>query len=94
MDCQYLSKTQHSSSIFMSHTYTYIQGTPKLLTDSQLTDLWERIDARVEELLEGCEPLPDRAIPFDAASDVPVEEQKYMYCSACLSYSSVFDIKF
>ena len=51
-------------------------GSPKLLTESQLVDLWERIDARLSELCEDCEQLPDSLVPFDSASDIPMEEQK------------------
>lgn len=47
-----------------------------VLTEHQLIDLWEKMDARVEELLEGCERLPDTSVPFDATSDTPIEEQK------------------
>ena len=56
------------------------KGGPKhpggVLTEHQLIDLWEKMDARVEELLEGRERLPDTAVPFDATSDTPIEEQK------------------
>ncbi len=48
----------------------------KVLTDDQLIDLWETIDARVEELLEGVEPLPISHSPFDPSSRFSVEEQK------------------
>ena len=48
----------------------------KVLSESQLVDLWETIDARVGELLEGCEPLPPPPVTFNPASDVPIEEQK------------------
>ena len=41
-----------------------------------MIDLWETIDGRVAELVEGQEPLPDSVIPFDAASEEPIEEQK------------------
>ena len=47
-----------------------------VLTEHQLIDLWEKMDARVEELLEGRERLPDTAVPFDATSEIPIEEQK------------------
>lgn len=43
-----------------------------------MIDLWEKIDGRVGELMEGVEPLPDSMIPFDAASDEPMEEQKWV----------------
>ena len=48
----------------------------KVLTEDQLIDLWETIDARVEELLEGVEPLPMSPSPFDASSRFSIEEQK------------------
>ena len=47
-----------------------------MLSESELVDLWERIDARVGELCEGGEPLPAPPIPFDSASELPIEEQK------------------
>ena len=47
-----------------------------MLSESQLIDLWEKIDARVGELLEGCEPLPQPSMTFNPASDIPFEEQK------------------
>ena len=51
-------------------------ATGYVLTNDGATDLWETIDGRVMELLEGHEPLPESESPFDAASDVPVDEQK------------------
>ena len=46
------------------------------MTSDQMTDLWETIDGRVAELMEGREPLPDSVIPFDAASEESIEEQR------------------
>lgn len=48
----------------------------KMLTEDQLVDLWETIDARVGELLEGVEPLPASHSPFDASSPFSVDDQK------------------
>ena len=53
-----------------------VGGASKVLSESQLIDLWEKIDARVGELLEGCEPLPQPSMTFNPASDIPFEEQK------------------
>ena len=47
-----------------------------MLSESELVDLWETIDARVGELLEGCEPLPPPPVTFNPSSEVPIEEQK------------------
>lgn len=47
-----------------------------MLTEDQLIDLWETIDARVAELMEGVEPLPRSHAPFDAGSQVSVDDQK------------------
>ena len=46
------------------------------MTEDQMVDLWESIDGRLVELMEGGEGLPESEIPFDAASDRPMEEQK------------------
>ena len=48
-----------------------------------MTELWERVDGRVGELVEGVEPLPDTIIPFDAASEEPMEEQKWVWPVGC-----------
>lgn len=65
-----------------------------MLTEDQLIDLWETIDARVEELLEGVEPLPASHTPFDPTSQLPVAEQRYTcsvedklhYCMSTVFY--------
>ena len=41
-----------------------------------MIDLWESIDGRLSELMEGEGTLPESEIPFDAASEEPLEEQK------------------
>ena len=51
-------------------------STGYVLTQDQTTDLWETIDARVFELLEGHETLPRAEPAFDAACQEPIEEQK------------------
>lgn len=79
-----VNKECHRLGLFLLWLYTlslsFIVGTglsgPKALNEDQLIDLWERIDARVEELMEGVEPLPRSHSPFNPASQVSVEEQK------------------
>lgn len=56
------------------------------MTNDQMIDLWEAIDGRISELMEGQEPLPESEIPFDAASDEPMEDQKYNNCR--INYNS------
>lgn len=51
-------------------------GSGRVLTADQLMDLWDTIDARVAELLEGVEPLPASHAPFDPRSTFSLEEQK------------------
>ena len=53
------------------------------MTNDQMVDLWETVDGRVAELIEGREPLPDSVIPFDAASEEPIEEQRYINVPYC-----------
>lgn len=53
-----------------------VGSSSKVLSEGELVDLWERIDARVGELLEGCEPLPPPPVTFNPTSEVPIEEQK------------------
>ena len=64
------------NNIFHSQKGSRGSSTGYVLTGDQMTDLWETIDGRVAELLEGGEALPDSVIPFDAASEEPIEEQK------------------
>ena len=47
-----------------------------VLTEDQAVDLWEIIDGRVMELVEGHEPLPESEAPFDSVSSVPIDDQK------------------
>lgn len=61
-------------------------GGTKVLSEGQLIDLWERIDARVGELLEGCEPLPAPPLTFNPASEIPIEEQKLVPLQTCVLY--------
>ena len=61
-------------------------GGTKVLSEGQLIDLWERIDARVGELLEGCEPLPAPPLTFNPASEIPIEEQKLVPLPSCVLY--------
>ena len=43
----------------------------------KLEDMWENVSSRISAILQGHldSPLPE-VVPFDAASDVPIEEQK------------------
>merc|ERR1719400_397597 len=43
----------------------------------KLEDMWENVSCRISAILQGHldSPLPE-VVPFDAASDVPIEEQK------------------
>ena len=64
------------SNILVEVIILSLTGSTKVLSESQLVDLWETIDARVGELLEGCEPLPPPPLTFNPASEIPLEEQK------------------
>lgn len=62
--------------LVISHTLSG-GSSSKVLSENQLIDLWEMIDARVCELLEGCEPLPlPPTAAFNPSSEIPADEQK------------------
>ena len=62
-------------------------GGSKVMSESQLIDLWERIDAQVGELLEGCEPLPPPPMTFDPTNDITFDEQKLVSFPPSLFHS-------
>ncbi|XP_068033904.1 protein timeless homolog isoform X3 [Anomalospiza imberbis] len=43
---------------------------------AELEQLWEGLAPQVQACLEGEAPLPEDMVPFDAASETPVEEQR------------------
>lgn len=49
---------------------------PKVLSEEQLEDIWSEMSTEISSAIRGCQELPQDIIPFDAASDVPVDEQK------------------
>ncbi|CAL1528353.1 unnamed protein product, partial [Lymnaea stagnalis] len=46
-------------------------------TEQQLTELWDnQISVSLTEVLQGHQELPDNMTPFDAASDVQLDDQR------------------
>ncbi|XP_070536276.1 protein timeless homolog [Ptychodera flava] len=46
------------------------------LPEEELDELWDRVSSDMSAMLQGREEIPDNAVPFDAAADIPVEEQR------------------
>jgi len=47
------------------------------LTEEERDAVWDEISDEVSALLQGQRELPDSAMPFDAASTVTIEQQRY-----------------
>ncbi|XP_075757982.1 protein timeless homolog isoform X2 [Pelodiscus sinensis] len=45
-------------------------------TPQELEELWAGLQEQLDTCAQGAEPLPEDAVPFDAASETPVEEQR------------------
>ncbi|KAJ6658106.1 hypothetical protein lerEdw1_001582 [Lerista edwardsae] len=45
-------------------------------TPDELDELWPRLAEQISKYTQGSEPLPEDVVPFDAASEVPLEEQR------------------
>lgn len=48
------------------------------LTEEERDAVWDEISDEVSALLQGQRELPDSAMPFDAASTVTIEQQRYV----------------
>ncbi|KAM6474472.1 protein timeless homolog isoform 2-T5 [Liasis olivaceus] len=45
-------------------------------TPEELEEVWPKLVEQIDKCIKGFESLPDDVIPFDAASEVPLEEQR------------------
>ncbi|XP_015285196.1 PREDICTED: protein timeless homolog [Gekko japonicus] len=45
-------------------------------TPEELDEMWPKLAEHLSKCTEGSEPLPEDVVPFDAASEVPLEEQR------------------
>ncbi|XP_053153417.1 protein timeless homolog [Hemicordylus capensis] len=45
-------------------------------TPEELEQMWPRLAEQIGKCAKGSEPLPEDVVPFDAASEVPLEEQR------------------
>ncbi|XP_063149729.1 protein timeless homolog isoform X2 [Candoia aspera] len=45
-------------------------------TPEELEEVWLKLVEQINKCIKGFESLPDQVIPFDAASEVPLEEQR------------------
>ncbi|PVD36096.1 hypothetical protein C0Q70_03067 [Pomacea canaliculata] len=48
----------------------------KELSEQQLEDMWEELSSELSALLQGREEIPQNISPFDAASDVSIDQQR------------------
>lgn len=47
------------------------------LSEEQLGEIWECFSSDISSAIRGQIELPSDIIPFDAASDIPIDEQRY-----------------
>ncbi|XP_073519784.1 protein timeless homolog isoform X2 [Phyllobates terribilis] len=45
-------------------------------TTEELEEIWQSLSEKLKNCATGLESLPDEIVPFDAASEIPVEEQR------------------
>ncbi|XP_032569410.1 protein timeless homolog isoform X3 [Chiroxiphia lanceolata] len=66
--------------------------TPPPPSTAELEELWAGLAPQLQACLEGKVPLPEDVVPFDAASETPVEEQRaeaLLRIQGCLRRSQV-----
>jgi len=57
----------------------WFQAAPVNLTAEEIEEKWQELASDLSATLQGhAGEIPDSAIPFDAASEVPVDEQKWV----------------
>ncbi|XP_064262334.1 protein timeless homolog isoform X3 [Passer domesticus] len=69
-----------------------VPAVPAPPSAAELEQLWEGLAPQVQACLEGEVPLPEDVVPFDAASETPVEEQRaaaLLRIQECLRQSRV-----
>ncbi|XP_077993612.1 protein timeless homolog [Glandiceps talaboti] len=52
------------------------QGDDGQLPQDELDELWDRVTSDLSTMLQGREEIPENVVPFDAAADIAVEEQR------------------
>ena len=67
--------------MFLRHPITYLSdvflAAPVNLTAEEIEQKWQELASDLSATLQGhAGGIPESAIPFDAASEVPVDEQK------------------
>ncbi|XP_062827010.1 protein timeless homolog isoform X2 [Anolis carolinensis] len=48
----------------------------QIRTSEELEEMWPRLVDQISKCIKNSEPLPEDVVPFDAASEVPLEEQR------------------
>lgn len=61
-----------------SHRVNKRHAPPKVLTEEQLLETWGNVENEVNELLNCDLDVSELPCPFDAASLIPIVEQKYV----------------
>ena len=69
------SDVQHFVSIFVLQLATPDQS--RDLTHEELEDKWDDISGELSSLIQGRGELPTDVAPFDAASEVDIDHQRY-----------------
>lgn len=45
-------------------------------TDQEIEDLWDDVSGELSAIFQGREDIPEGAAPFDAASEIDVDQQR------------------
>lgn len=58
--------------------------------ETELNESWDTVAGDLSAMLQEREDIPQNVIPFDAASEQPVEEQRWTSCLFCYIEQMVF----
>ena len=51
---------------------------PEELSQQELDDLWDEVSSELSAIFQGRAEIPDDVTPFDAASEIDVDQQRYI----------------
>jgi len=75
------------SIIILSYLSDNHDSSPRQLTEQELEDLWDDVSSDLSAIFQGRSELPLDVTPFDAASEVDVDEQRFVvYQIICSGY--------
>jgi len=61
------------------NSHLFFAGLRVTLTEEQAEEMWQNMASELSSLVQGHGgDIPDSAVPFDAASDVTMEHQRFI----------------